>query len=105
MLVRDAMRRGVPPPEFILNAPTINSSQMFYVEAFYALCTCRSYMGLSGVPSAIPWTAVSQYADRLCLSGEEAFRFIKIMERLDDWFMRKGENGPSTIQQKNNSDK
>lgn len=87
MLVKEAMKRKIPIPDFIANAPIADATNMLYIEAFYALSSCRSFVGLAGVPTLIPWTAISQYATDIQLEGEERSRFIKIIKTLDVWWI------------------
>lgn len=93
------MKRGVPPPDFIVNAPTVDIPALMYIEAFYTLSTCRAYAGMAGVPTDIPWLAIRAYSDMMGLDGEEAVRFAKIISALDVWYLARGHRGAGSGKQ------
>lgn len=49
-------------PDALKNEPFISEADVFYISAFGDLNTCRQYT-FAGATN-IPWTAVSQYAER-----------------------------------------
>jgi hypothetical protein len=83
--VDTARKRGVEPPEFILNAPILGSGLSIYYEAFTELSTCR-YVG--NVPGPIPWLAVDRFAIRHGYEDEEFSRLVRLMRAMDDAFLR-----------------
>lgn len=66
-----AKTRGVAPPEFLKDRPTIRHELHFYWQAFNELCTERTMNG------HIPIRAIHDYGDRYGVSSE-TFRVIML---------------------------
>lgn len=101
-------RRGQPPPDFIANAPELLPGLDLYFDAFWELTTCRSFIGMSGLPGPIPWSAIDAYAQRLGLEGEDLEHFTRLLRALDDELLdytRSKEAGgkPGSVQQKDSN--
>lgn len=85
-MLRQAYRRGEPPPEVFQNAPELRPDLLPFWRAYDELSTCRGYAGMSGVPLPIPWTAIDAYAMRHGFSGEMFDDLVDILRAMDDAF-------------------
>lgn len=78
------MRRGLPLPDKIQNAPELEPGLELYLRAFYELDSCRS-VGMGEGP--IPWTAMEQWATSLGMDEEEREDVHYLVRRLDNAFL------------------
>jgi hypothetical protein len=76
----------LPPPDTFQNAPELRPDLVCYWKAFDELSTCRTYAGMSGLPAAIPWTAINEYAIRHRFTGEAFDDLVEIVRAIDDAF-------------------
>jgi len=60
-------------PEPWRNVPTIESLNIWYMDAFSDLSTCRNFGYVNG---PIPWTAVVQYIDREEIKEDDQFIYV-----------------------------
>jgi len=74
------IKRGDPIPKSISEAPMVDTSLEFYLEAFYILSTERSIGMAMGM---IPWSACVKYADEYNLLGWFREFFIRVILQLD----------------------
>ena len=81
-------RRGHTPPDVFQNAPHLRSDLAVYWRAFEDLNTCRTYAGMAGLPAAIPWTAINEYAIRHRFTGEAFDDLVDIVRAVDDAFRK-----------------
>ena len=84
-----AVRSGrAIPPKLLEPPPEVNAGLQLYMDAFWALCTCRLQAG------RIPWTAVQAYADALGLDWPEAHDMHFLISKMDmvyvQWLNKKG---------------
>jgi hypothetical protein len=86
-VLRQAYRRGDPPPEVMANAPELQEDLIAFWRAYDELSTCRSFAGMSGVPTSIPWTAINDYALRHNFTGDEFDDLVEIVREVDDAFI------------------
>jgi len=94
-IIEAAENRGIVPPDFILNAPTLDAGEVFFIDCFSELDTCRTYAGMDAKALPIPWNVMKDYCAALALCGNEEMRFISIIRQIDNWFItRKTSNGP-----------
>lgn len=87
-MLRQAYRRGQPPPDVFANAPELAEDLLPYWRAYDELSTCRAYAGMSGVPLPIPWTAINEYAIRHRFAGEAFDDLVDIVRAVDDAFRK-----------------
>lgn len=81
-----AEEAGLPVPVTIAESPKVTGGQLFYYEAFNDLHTTRS-CGFDIGP--IPWTAISEYANRYQLYDEDEFSLFKnVIREVDVAYMR-----------------
>lgn len=85
-MLRQSYARGVSPPEVFQNAPALREDLAPFWRAFDELSTCRSYAGMSGVPTPIPWTAINEYAIRHRFTGDEFDDLVDIVRAVDEAF-------------------
>lgn len=78
------MRRGLPLPDKIQNAPELRPGLELYLRAYYELDSCRA-IGMGEGP--IPWTALDQWAGRLGLDEEERGDLFYLVRRLDNAYL------------------
>ena len=79
-----AIEKGRSLPEWYVNEPAIEASDVFYMKAFYDLNTCRSIgMGLG----QIPWNVTVEYADRYGLEWDLSEAFVDIIREMDEGFL------------------
>lgn len=77
----------MPLPEAIENKPVLLDGLYFYMEAFQTLSSCRN-IG-QGVIGPIPWSALSQYADRHNIKDEESFLLLEIyLQKMDAMYVK-----------------
>jgi hypothetical protein len=84
------MRRGIPLPERIQNAPELQEGLAIYLVAFYDLDTCRA-VGMSS-EGPIPWTAIQQWCQAMHLGPEETEDVHSIIRHLDNFYLRHRES-------------
>ena len=65
------------------DAPEMPEHLLVYWTAYEELSSCRQYAGMSGVPTAIPWTAISEYAIRHRFAGEAFDDLVTIVREMD----------------------
>lgn len=78
------LERGRPLPGWYLDEPDLLPGDFLFIRAFFALSTCRA-VGMGAGP--IPWTAITEYADRLGLSWAMRRLFEDVMASLDETYM------------------
>jgi len=87
-LKRQAKRMNQPIPDRILNKPILKKSLMLYFDAFVELQYDRN------ASKHVPWTVITQYADRYELSEFQTEKLIYLIHRLDEcynkWLSSKG---------------
>ena len=83
------MRRGLPLPERIKNAPELAPGLGIYLRAFYELDSCRP-VGMGEGP--IPWTAVEDWCRSLGLDEEERDDVHYLVRRLDNAYLKHRES-------------
>lgn len=76
-------RRGLPPPKWAEEKPTVPPYLNWFWTAYWELDTCRSWT--YGHPRAIPWTAIKQYADHHKFDFDYLF---DIIYRMDDAYLK-----------------
>jgi hypothetical protein len=84
-IIRDCMRRGLPLPDRIQNAPVLAPGLGLYLRAFYDLDSCRP-IGMGEGP--IPWSAIEQWCQALDLDEEESDDVHTLVRRLDNAYLR-----------------
>jgi hypothetical protein len=83
-IIESCIKRRIPLPEKIANAPTINRGLEPYYIAFWELTTCRpSGFGVG----QIPWTAVDDYARRMGWEDETYEDLLDFTRAMDRTFM------------------
>ncbi len=93
------------------NAPHLPEYLQPYWEAFEELSTCRSYIGMTGSPGPIPWTAICRYADKHGFAGDSFDDLVAIVRATDDAFRAHVQekspkpDEPRPVQQKDGSDR
>lgn len=83
--VKAAMERGQPVPAWYIDRPFEHESDEFYISAFRALSTCRSF-GLGVGP--IPWTAIDAYAARFGMSDDMADHLNIVITAMDNVYLK-----------------
>lgn len=73
-------------PERIANAPEITLGLELYMNAFYALTSCRGSLYASEGP--IPWLAMRDYCEDFDIRGEDRRIFIYLMTALDQTYLK-----------------
>lgn len=68
------------------NAPELRPELQMFWEAFEELSTCRGYIGFSGLPGPIPWTAIERYASKHGFVREHFDDLVTIIRAVDDEF-------------------
>jgi len=84
MIMMQCFREGRALPKAIANAPVLLTGLELWFVAFNELSSCRQ-IGMSMGP--IPWTAMSEYADRNEFVGEQREDLFRHMNALDSWFL------------------
>lgn len=94
----------------VTQPPVLYPGFNFYVEAFWRLHTCRP-QGFNEV-AWIPWTATEKYAERYELTHVSFYRFIHMIECMDDAYRKyvqsktpektDGSDNDGTVEQKAN---
>lgn len=79
------MRRGLPLPDRIQNAPELLPGLGLYLRAFYDLDSCRP-VGFGEGP--IPWTAIEEWCRSLELDEEERDDVHYLVRRLDNAYLK-----------------
>lgn len=87
-ILRQAYRRGIPPPDVMRDAPELPADLLPFWQAYDELSTCRQFAGMSGVPMPIPWTAIDKYAIRHRYAGDEYDDLVSIVRAVDDAFRK-----------------
>jgi hypothetical protein len=84
---REGIQRPLPPKvsELLAQEPAVEESDRLFMDAFWALSTCRS-SGFGIGP--IPWLAIDQYAQRHGYDDDQEFMtaFTAIMMEIDAGF-------------------
>lgn len=93
-----AKRKGRPLPDWYLDEPVIEASDMFYIKAFYDLNTCRS-VGMGMGP--IPWRDIISYAHFYQLDEDIVEAFVDIIREMDDAFLKWQSDEQEKIRQRN----
>lgn len=88
-ILQQAYARGIPAPDFAVDAPEMDPSLAPYWAAFQDLGTDRHYAGMAGVPQPIPWTAINQYAIRHRFAGEAFDDLVDIVQAVDRAFLKR----------------
>lgn len=84
-MVAQAVQWGLPIPDPIQNKPELAEGLGLFLDAFWALSSCRSIgMGLG----PIPWTAVLEYSKILGLREEQQEDLEMHVGRLDSAFLK-----------------
>jgi hypothetical protein len=68
-------------PEWATKRPELQRDDPFYINAFWELSSCRQYS--QGAIGPIPWTAISEYADRHSLDHVVRRVFLEVVRGLD----------------------
>jgi hypothetical protein len=84
-IIEASIRRRVPLPDIIENAPEILLGLEVYYEAFLELDTCRT-VGMSA--GRIPWTAIDRYAERHGFTGDGFDYLLHMIRAMDDAFLK-----------------
>lgn len=79
-IAKQAMRAGQPLPDRIANAPELENGLQLYLQAFFDLDSERSHV--QG-PTAIPWTAIADYAKCFEFDEEQTEDLFYFIRRLD----------------------
>lgn len=87
-VLRQAYKRGDDVPEAFANAPELRPDLIPFWKAYDELATCRGYAGMSGVPLAIPWTAIDTYAIRHGFTGDSYDDLVDIIREVDKAFVK-----------------
>lgn len=87
-VLRQAYKRGEPPPEAFANAPELRMDLIPFWKAYDELSTCRGYAGMSGIPLPIPWTAINAYAIRHKFTGDLYEDLVDIIREVDKAFLK-----------------
>lgn len=85
--VEAAIAKGRPIPEWALDKPELDPVDMFYINAFYDLNTCRQSNGQALGP--IPWSDIYQYSLFSGLDNENTRVFIRIIGVMDASFLKR----------------
>lgn len=80
------MKRGVPLPDFIADAPQLNAELEIFWAMFWELSSCRGYTAM-GDPTRIPWTAIDRYAERHRFTQDAFSDAVFLLGRMDDAFI------------------
>lgn len=83
-IIASCIKRRIPLPDKIANAPTINRGLEPYYIAFWELSTCRG-AGFGAGP--IPWTALDEYARREGWTGERYEDLVDFVRAMDRTFL------------------
>jgi hypothetical protein len=83
-IIESCIKRRIPLPEKIANAPVINRGLEPYYVAFWELTTCRG-AGFGAGP--IPWTAIDDYATRYGWDGERYEDLVDFVRAMDRTFL------------------
>lgn len=79
-IAKQALRSGQPIPDRILNAPVLEPSLMFYIQAFFDLDSERQQgLGLG----RIPWLAMRQYAVHFELDDDQFDAMVYNIRAMD----------------------
>lgn len=76
------------PPDAMAKAPQLRQDLVVFWEAFEELSTCRSFIGMTGHPGPIPWTAIEAYAHKHRFSRDFFDDLVAIIRAVDDEFRR-----------------
>lgn len=79
------MRRNLPLPDKIQNAPELEPGLALYLRAFYELNASRA-VGMGEGP--IPWGAIDQWCASLGMSEEEAEDVHYLVRQLDNAYLQ-----------------
>jgi hypothetical protein len=66
------------------SAPELRPDLIMFWAAYERLSTCRPYIGMAGVPGAIPWTAIAQYAREYGFRGQAFHDLVTIVTKADE---------------------
>lgn len=80
-----AIRKGRSLPQWFLECPELEDDEVFYLNAFYDLNSCRD-TGWS--PGPIPWTAIRDYADYRGLEPHLLDFFSKVIRIVDQDYLK-----------------
>lgn len=72
-------------PDWVENEPDIYPGDDFYLHAFYELSSCRQ---TGDSPGPIPWTCVTQYADRRELDWDISLYFERVIRTMDNAYLK-----------------
>lgn len=84
-IIESCIKRHIPLPEKIANAPTIHRGLEIYYVAFWELSTCRS-SGFGAGP--IPWDAIDRYATRMEWFDERYEDLLDFVRAMDGTFLK-----------------
>lgn len=79
------MRRGLPLPTKIRDAPVLQPGLELYLRAFHELDASRSF-GMGEGP--IPWGAIEQWCVAVGMTEEEAEDVHYLVRQLDNAYLR-----------------
>lgn len=80
------LRPGDKLPPRIANAPELLMGLDLYVNAFYALTSCRGSSYNSEGP--IPWIAMRDYCEDSEIYGEDRFYFYELIAKMDQAYLK-----------------
>jgi len=83
-IIESCIKRRIPLPEKIANAPRILKGLEGYYIAFWELSTDRA-VGMGAGP--IPWTAVDMYCKREGIVGEDYDYLLDMIRAMDKVFL------------------
>ena len=79
------MREGLPLPERIKNAPTLEIGLELFYTAFFELGTCRQ-LGMAEGP--IPWTAIDIYCNSYTIVSEQREDMHMFIRSMDNAYLK-----------------
>lgn len=85
-IIRQSIKRGIPLPDKMQNAPRLRPGLELFWEGFTKLTTCRA-PGAMGPPGRIPWTAIDQYCARRGYEGYLREDFEAIILQIDEAYL------------------
>ena len=84
MIRQQCMQFGMPLPDALKNPPELMPGLDFYLNAFYALNSCRS-VGMALGP--IPWTSMMEYAKMYCTTEDSTEDLLYHVKNLDETYL------------------
>jgi hypothetical protein len=97
-IIEQSVRKRMPLPKAILNAPELWMGLELFYTAFMDLTTCRP-LGMSEGP--IPWTAIVQYCDRNGIEDEQREDMFFHLRSMDTAYLKHRADTSKAEQKKN----